>query len=117
LSVVRDTDEYLQQQDDFANWLDDCAELQPGTTVGETTTLLFASWRTWAEARNLRAGREPELLGKLQAPPYNCRFSRRVKTKGPNGEDQYARGVEGIRLLIHAPATAGVGVAPEDERF
>ena len=36
-SIVRDTEEYLTQQDDFANWLDDCAELRPGSTIGEPT--------------------------------------------------------------------------------
>jgi putative DNA primase/helicase len=116
-SVVRDTDEYLQQQDDFANWLHDCAELHPGTTIGEPTTRLFASWKRWAEASNLRVGREPELLGKLQGPPYNCRLSRTVKTTGPNGEVEYARGVEGIRLLTHAPDTAGARVEPKDDPF
>jgi putative DNA primase/helicase len=100
-SVVRDTEEYLTQQDDFANWLDDCAELRPGSTVGEPTWKLFASWKQWAEARNVRAGREAELLNKLQMPPYNCRYSRRIETKA-FGETAYARGVEGIKLLVAA---------------
>jgi putative DNA primase/helicase len=104
--VVRDTEEYLTQQDDFANWLDDCAELHPGTTIGEWTGRLFASWKQWAEARNLRVGREAELLHKLQAPPYNCRYSRLVERKGYDGDVRRARGVEGIKLLVAVSSMA-----------
>jgi putative DNA primase/helicase len=97
-SVLRDTNEYLQQQDDFTNWLNDCVELCPGTTIGESTESLFISWRCWAERRNLRVGREAELLDKLQKPPCNCRYDRRVEVKEPNGGKRFARGLMGIRL-------------------
>jgi hypothetical protein len=53
----------------------------------------------------VRAGREAELLNKLQMPPYNCRYSRRVETEAYNGETAYARGVEGIKLLVAASSS------------
>jgi putative DNA primase/helicase len=99
-SVVRDTDEYMQQQDDFDNWLKDCAELdrRPNTSVGEPTSKLFASWRAWAEARNLRVGREGELVEKLKSR-CGCTPTEHIKVNGPNGELRDARGLYGIKLL------------------
>jgi putative DNA primase/helicase len=103
-SVVRETEEYMQAQDDFDNWLQDCAELdrRPNATIGEPTGKLFASWRMWAEARNVRVGREAELVDKLKSR-CGCRHTTHFKVNGPNGEVHEVRGFYGIRVLSSAP--------------
>jgi putative DNA primase/helicase len=103
-SVIKDTDEYMQQQDDVTNWILDCAELDPrlNTSICETTAKLFASWRLWAEARNIRVGRETELVEKLRSQ-HGCRPNENIKVNGLNGEERRARGLYGIKLLASAP--------------
>jgi putative DNA primase/helicase len=101
-SIVDDTDEYLTQQDDFASWLADCAELYPGTIIGEPTNKLFASWRAWAEKRNLNPGRPAELVERLKSR-CQCKPTSHLKVTGRNGEVHDARGLEGIKLLVSVP--------------
>jgi putative DNA primase/helicase len=98
-SVKRDTDEYLDRQDNFNNWREECTELYPGTTIGEPSGKLFDSWRAYAEARNLRVGRESELIEKL-VKLCGCRPTNHLKISGFDGKIRQVRGLEGIKLLV-----------------
>jgi putative DNA primase/helicase len=55
-AIVRDaTEEYFAAQDTLQQWLDDCTE-DGGQFAFSPTADLFASWKTWAEANNLKPG-------------------------------------------------------------
>jgi putative DNA primase/helicase len=46
-AVIAATDAYLEAQDTFSAWLDECCERDPNGW--ERSMTLFASWKTWAE--------------------------------------------------------------------
>jgi hypothetical protein len=98
-SVRRDTDEYLDRQDHFNNWREEYTELHPGTTVGESSAKLFASWKGYAERRNFRVGKESELIEKL-VKRCGCRPTNHFRITDKGAGVREVRGVEGIRLLI-----------------
>lgn len=52
--VLEATGEYFAEQDLFTQWLEECTETC-GKGAGERTTILFKSWKQWAEA----AGDDP----------------------------------------------------------
>jgi putative DNA primase/helicase len=83
--TVRDaTDEYLADQDAIAQWLRECVETYPDAFV--KTAELFASWRTWAERRNLAAGTVTA-------------FAESLTDKGCQKKNMtYGRGFKGIML-------------------
>jgi putative DNA primase/helicase len=49
------TDAYFADQDTLAQWLEECTE-DGGDFAFSRATELFASWKTWCEARNTKAG-------------------------------------------------------------
>jgi putative DNA primase/helicase len=51
--VLDATEAYFAEQDTTQQWLDECTE-DGGEFAFTRTTELFASWKTWCEARNLR---------------------------------------------------------------
>lgn len=53
--VTEATEEYFGDQDVIGQWLDECTE-DGGPHAFTAHGQLFASWRTWCEERNLRAG-------------------------------------------------------------
>jgi len=69
------TEEYFSEQDTTQRWLDECTE-DGGEHAFTRTAELFASWKVWAEARNLRAGTE-------QALSETLRNRRLVKKRCP----------------------------------
>ena len=52
--VINATGEYFSEQDLFEQWLQECTQTC-GKRVGERTTILFKSWKQWAE----NAGDDP----------------------------------------------------------
>jgi putative DNA primase/helicase len=100
--VVQNTKEYMDSQDHYANWIQDCAELKPGTTLGEPTSKLFASWRKYAEERNLRVGREGRLQEELISR-FQCVYDKHFVVQGASGEPTEVRGLTGIKLRVSAP--------------
>jgi len=93
-AVVESTDKYLDQEDTFKTWLEDCCALE--TNAFTPTLWLFTSWKKWAE-------RSGEWVGSQK------RFVQRIETLGltPDrigtaGKD-LRRGYRGIRL--NAPAS------------
>jgi putative DNA primase/helicase len=55
--VLDATEDYFAEQDTLQQWLDDCTE-DGGEFAFARTADLFASWKTWCEARNLKPGSE-----------------------------------------------------------
>ena len=65
-TIVRDaTDEYFAEQDTSQQWLDECTE-DAGDLAFTRTAELFASWKTWCEARNIKPGSERTLAEALR---------------------------------------------------
>ncbi|MDA0652759.1 MAG: phage/plasmid primase, P4 family [Proteobacteria bacterium] len=87
-TVVRDaTSEYLDTQDAFSQWVDECCE--PVSYSFEKQSDLFKSWKKWAEERGLESGTLNDLKDKL---------SVKFAWKRQAGTGQ--RGFDGIRLII-----------------
>jgi len=64
-AVLDATTEYFSDQDTLQQWLDDCTE-DGGEFAFTRTTELFASWKMWCEARNLKPGSEQGFSGALR---------------------------------------------------
>lgn len=85
-AVLDATQAYLEAEDSFSTWLDDCCERKPG--VWELGSVLFASWKGWAE----RAGESP---GSMK------RFAQTIEAHGFDAKRTHAgRGFSGLRLSI-----------------
>lgn len=56
-SVLEATEQYFAEQDVLKQWLDECT-VDGGPLAVTRTKQLFASWKDWAEERNLKAGSE-----------------------------------------------------------
>jgi putative DNA primase/helicase len=59
-TVLDATDTYFADQDIIGQWLDECTE-DGGELAHCRTKDLFASWKTWCEARNMKPGSERTL--------------------------------------------------------
>lgn len=80
-AIVRDaTEAYFAEQDTLQQWLDDCTE-DGGQFAFSRTAELFASWKAWCEARNLRPGSQQSLSGALQ----DKGFAKRRDNAGQRG--------------------------------
>jgi putative DNA primase/helicase len=53
--VIEATEEYFNDQDTIKQWLEDCTE-DGGRYAFTATSKLFASWKTWCDARNRHPG-------------------------------------------------------------
>jgi putative DNA primase/helicase len=62
--VLDATEDYFAEQDTLQQWLDDCTE-DGGEFAFTRTGNLFASWKTWCEAHNLKPGSEQGFSGTL----------------------------------------------------
>jgi putative DNA primase/helicase len=88
-AAVRDaTAEYLQDEDAFSLWLDECCVRRRGAF--ETAAELFASWKTYADRTGEYAGSQK-------------RFSENMQTRGFNKSRRSGRGFEDIELIRHYP--------------
>ncbi len=100
-AVQAATAAYLEAEDALAAWIEDVAERD--SSAFETSTVLFRSWKSWAD-------RSGEYVGSLK------KFSQRLEDRGGSigvrkgRGGQGARGFFGLRLLT--AATLGVS---EDE--
>jgi len=89
-SIVLDaTLEYFDEQDELAQWIEDCTNPKAGPQSFELSELLFASWKRWCEPRNLTAGSEKSFVESLK----NLGFQKRRRPHG--------RGFSGITLKGH----------------
>ena len=63
--IVTDaTDEYFADQDLTKQWLEDCTE-DGGPFAFTTSSQLFASWKTWCDGQNIKAGSSKTLSDAL----------------------------------------------------
>ncbi len=83
------TDQYLEAEDTFTAWLEECTETASDWAF-ETSANLFASWKAWADKAGEETGTRKRFADTLQARGYATK-------KGTGG----VRGIEGIRLRRH----------------
>jgi putative DNA primase/helicase len=62
--VTEATDEYFADQDLTKQWLEDCTE-DGGPFAFTTSSQLFASWKTWCDGQNIKAGSSKTLSDAL----------------------------------------------------
>ena len=84
------TDEYFSQENTFQQWVEDKCETSPN--AWETPTILFNSWRQYAEAGRFPVGTQKSFKQRLQNAGYVQDPSRRR-----------GRRVLGIKVLQDAP--------------
>jgi len=86
-AVQKATEEYLDQEDAFAQWFEECCQR---TDMGhETTADLFASWKGWAERTGEDAGSQKRLAQNM--------LDRGFEPKREGGTGR--KGFSGIRLI------------------
>ena len=86
-AVQKATEEYLDQEDAFAQWFEECCE--KSTMSHETTADLFNSWKRWAERTGEDQGSQK-------------RFSQNMLDRGFRPKRQGGTGLRGfgeIRLI------------------
>lgn len=69
--VTEATENYLESQDVFSEWLKTQCEI--GKDHSETPTRLFNSWKVFAEAARERVGRQAEFIERLEASGFHRR--------------------------------------------
>ena len=83
-AVSTATEEYFEAEDALGRWLDEACEI--GRNLTETSALLFAAWKVWAEANG-------EFVGSIK------RFSENLASRGFEPyRDRHARGFRGLGL-------------------
>ena len=87
--VLDATEDYFAEQDTLQQWLDDCTE-DGGEFAFSRTTELFASWKAWCEARNLKPGSEKALSSNLVDRGF-------VKKRNSAGQ----QGFQGLTIKRH----------------
>jgi putative DNA primase/helicase len=91
-AVTEATDAYLDAEDSITNWLTD--ECQRDARSFTNSSLLFASWKAWAERSGETVGSQNEFKGELEKRGFD--FQKRNVAVG-------GRGFHGIRLISNAP--------------
>jgi putative DNA primase/helicase len=79
--VRRATDDYLADQDTFAQWADEWLTADPRAFT--LTRTLFKSWKQWCEERNLTPGTETAFADSLKDRGYE--HHRKTSGRGFNG--------------------------------
>jgi len=69
--VVTATEQYLDAEDAFSLWLDECVERDPNAC--ESSANLFASWKAWAERSGEFIGSQKQLSTNLQERGFATR--------------------------------------------
>lgn len=83
-AVSAATEEYFEAEDALGRWLDEAC--QRGHNLTETSGVLFAAWKVWAEANG-------EFVGSIK------RFSENLGSRGFEPyRDRHARGFRGLGL-------------------
>ena len=100
-AVAEATDAYLESEDTFSAWINECCERDP--EAWETASELFASWCTWAKA----AG---------ESPGTSRSFAKQIEQRGAKmRRHAAARGYSGFRLrLANGGSQSGAGRGVED---
>jgi putative DNA primase/helicase len=88
--VVDATEDYMDAEDTFANWIADCCERDPRSFTN--SSVLFESYKAWALCSGENAGPEKNFRTKLEGKGF--RYQRLGKAAG-------GRGYHGIKLVKH----------------
>jgi putative DNA primase/helicase len=91
-AVTEATDAYMDAEDSVANWLAD--ECQRDARSFTNTSLLFASWKAWAERSGETVGSQNDFKGEMEKRRFV--FQKRNVALG-------GRGFRGIRLSSDVP--------------
>jgi putative DNA primase/helicase len=83
-SVIEATDAYFADQDTIGQWLEECT-YDAGPMAFTRSSVLFGSWKTWCEERNLTVGSTGSLIGTLEERGYAR------KREGGTGQKGLAR--------------------------
>jgi putative DNA primase/helicase len=83
-AVKQATDAYLEAEDAFEAWIDDCCSKDAGAWA--TTSLLFKSWKAWADRSGEFAGSTKRFVQTLEARGFSASRTR------------HARGFLGLRV-------------------
>ena len=83
-AVTSATRLYLEAEDALSAWIDECCKHDPNAWT--TISVLFASWRAWADQAGEQQGTRK-------------RFIQNLETRGFSYErKKYGRGIAGIRI-------------------
>ena len=87
--IEASTAEYLQSEDEFADWISECADVDPASSVRSSDA--YRNFRTWAEARGSYV-------------PSQKSFARKLKDRGfASARTSDARMFKGFSLKLAAP--------------
>lgn len=67
-SVLDATETYFEDENTVQQWISDCCEIGPD--FWEPSTLLFNSWKAYADAANLSPGTDKEFKAKLESSEF-----------------------------------------------
>ena len=92
------TTEYFADQDLFGQWLEECCSFHP--TVGERGSVLYSSWKAYAEGRGARSFDMKWMADALRRQGFEKKRPPRVNCKRP------AEMWHGLQLTAEAQAEA-----------
>jgi putative DNA primase/helicase len=96
-AVIDATNEYLETEDTFSQWFDECCVVRKGDF--ELVGQLFASWREWAEDANETVGTERKFSQKLEARGFRRgKEKRNPARKGDPDGGKRGRGFYGLHV-------------------
>jgi putative DNA primase/helicase len=98
-AVLEATEEYLESQDLIGEWIADCCEC--ASKHWESTTILFESWKIWAEARD-------EFVGSARWLSQKLEDSGRFKRKRRGSDD--VRGFVGLKARLFSLGSANLTI-------
>lgn len=88
--VVEATDEYLKSQDVLHEWIEESCEI--GDDRWDTPTLLFKSWKDWANEANEPIGKQKDFKARMEAAGFQ---QVRERQRG-----RYWKGISSIQKPI-----------------
>lgn len=76
-SVRVATDQYFDEQDDVARWLEDCIDRKPRAFT--SSKALFRSWQTWCAEHDVNAGKQTGLTEALQGRGFIYKHTNKAR--------------------------------------
>lgn len=92
--VLLQTQEYFEEEDMYAQWLEECCEVTGRDTDEMTSASAYQSWQLWCSSRGEPAGTRRSFARSLK--PYEAKLSFTKTTVGP--AEKRVKGWKGIRL-------------------
>ena len=99
-AVVEATAEYLDAEDALASWLTECCEDETRTQMPPmSSSLLYSSWRTWAERAGEFVGSQKRFVQAMMSKGY-------VSERITEGSDKGKAGILGVRFSATSTSPA-----------